>query len=106
LDRTEILDIFQKLTSQPRQTWIQAGIIEAVHDEYRAPKITDPNTIAARTSEEVQRYQNDSQKRELIDTLQKMRLDAIPFNVRYRLSNECSMRSAVIVRFDGERFYW
>ena len=106
LDRIEILDIFQKLTSQPRKTWIAAGTIEAIHNEYRAPKTTDPNTIAAQTSEEVRRYQDDSHKRELTDTLRKMRLDAIPFNVRYRLSNECSMRSAVSVRFDGERFYW
>ncbi|MHC4417432.1 MAG: cysteine peptidase family C39 domain-containing protein [Planctomycetota bacterium] len=33
-------------------------------------------------------------------------LDAIPFNVRHELSNEYSMRSNVVVRFDGERFYW
>jgi len=35
-----------------------------------------------------------------------MMLDAIPFNVRYRLSNEYTMNSDVIVKFDGDRFYW
>jgi hypothetical protein len=35
-----------------------------------------------------------------------MALDAIPFDVRYRLSNEYTMSSTVVVRFDGERFYW
>jgi hypothetical protein len=35
-----------------------------------------------------------------------MKLDAIPFDVRYRLSNEYTMNSTVVIRFDGERFYW
>ena len=35
-----------------------------------------------------------------------MKLDAIPFDIRYHLSNEFTMNSAVVVRFDGERFYW
>jgi hypothetical protein len=35
-----------------------------------------------------------------------MKLDAIPFNVRYKLSNEYTMSSTVAVRYDGERFYW
>ena len=29
LDRAEILEIFQQLTSQPKKTWIPAGTIEA-----------------------------------------------------------------------------
>jgi hypothetical protein len=35
-----------------------------------------------------------------------MRLDAEPFNARYRLSNEYTMSSTAIVKFDGVRFYW
>ena len=38
LNRTEILDIFQALTAQPRRTWIAAGTIEAIHLEYKASK--------------------------------------------------------------------
>jgi hypothetical protein len=106
LDRAEILQIFQKLTSQPRKTWIPTGTIEATHEEYKAAKITDPNEIERQIKERVQEYQNNPNKHELTENLQKMKLDAIPFDVRYRLSNEYRMNSTVIVRFDGERFYW
>lgn len=106
LDRAEILQIFQKLTSQPRKTWIPAGTIEAMHEEYRAPKVIDPNEIERQIKQRVQEYQDNPNKAELTENLQKMKLDAIPFDVRYRLSNEYTMNSAVVVRFDGERFYW
>ena len=106
LDRTEILQIFQRLTSQPRKTWIPAGIIEATHEEYRAPKVMDPNEIERQIKQRVQEYQDNPNKSELAENLQKMKLDAIPFDVRYHLSNEYTMNSTVVVRFDGERFYW
>jgi hypothetical protein len=106
LDRTEILQIFQELTSQPKKTWIPAGTIEAAHEEYRAPKITDANEINNQIGARVQEYQNNPNKRELTENLQKMKLDALPFNVRYRISNEYTMSSAVTLRFDGDRFYW
>jgi len=106
LDRAEILQIFEKLTSRPKKTWISAGTIEAVHEEYKAPKTTDPDEINNRINEEIQKYRSNPDKRELTTNLQKMKLDAIPFNVRYRLSNEHTMNSTVVVRFDGERFYW
>lgn len=106
LERAEILQILQKLTSQPRKTWIAAGTIQATHEEYRAPKITDSVTINAEITKAVQEYQNNPDKQELTEELQKMALDAIPFNVRYRLSNECTMNSTVVVKYDGDRFYW
>jgi len=106
LERDEILQILQELTSRPRKTWIPAGTIEAVHEEYRAPKITDPGEISNRIKQAVQEYQNRPDKPELTEELQKMRLDAIPFNIRYRLSNEYTMNSSVVVKYDGERFYW
>jgi hypothetical protein len=106
LDRAEILKIFDKLTNQSRKTWIQMGILEATHEEYRAPKTTDPDEINRQISQEIQEYQSNPNKRELTEELQKMKLDAIPFNVRYRLSNESRMNSTAIVRFDGDRFYW
>lgn len=45
LDRTEILQIFKTLTSQPRKTWIPAGTIEATHIAYKTSSgyITDSN---------------------------------------------------------------
>jgi len=106
LERDEILQIFQSLTSQPRKTWISTGIIEATHDEYRAPKLIDPNEIERQIKQRVQEYQDNPNKPELTENLQKMKLDAIPFDIRYRLSNEYTMNSTVVVRFDGERFYW
>lgn len=36
LDRAEILQIFQTITAQPRNTWIPTGTIEATHMEYKA----------------------------------------------------------------------
>jgi len=106
LDRNEILQIFQKLTSQPRKAWIPTGTIEAIHEEYRAPKTTDPNEVKRQIDEAVREYQNDPNKRELTEHHQKMKLDAIPFDVRYKLSNEYMMDSTVVVKFDGNRFYW
>jgi len=106
LERSEVLEILQKLTSQPRKTWIAAGTIQAKHEEYRAPKITSSAEISARITKEIQEYQSSSEKIELTEEIQKMKLDAIPFNVRYRLSNEYTMNSTVVVKFDGDRFYW
>jgi hypothetical protein len=106
LDRAEVLQIFQKLTSQPRRAWIAAGTIEATHVEYRAPRTRDAIEINNQIAEKIQQYQDNTNKRELTEDLQKMRLDAIPFNVRYKLSNEYTMSSSVTVRLDGDRFYW
>ena len=54
----------------------------------------------------VTEYQANSQKRERAEYLQKQKLDAIPFNTRYRMSNEHTMISSETVKYDGERFYW
>jgi len=106
LERAEILQILQEMTSQPGKAWIPAGTIEATHEEYRAPKTTILSEISSQISQEITEYQNDPNKRERTEDLQKMKLDAIPFNVRCQLSNEYTMTSATTVRFDGERFYW
>jgi hypothetical protein len=106
LDRAEILQIFQQLTNQPKKTWIPAGIIKATHEEYSAPKTTDPNEINSQIEEEIAEYQKRANKQEPTEDSQKMKLDAIPFNVRHKLSNEYTMNSSVVVKFDGERFYW
>ena len=106
MDRAEILQIFQKLTSQPRKTWIPAGTIEAAHKEYRAPKVINADVLNTQVNKEVQLYQRSQNKRELTEELQKLRLDAEPFNARYKLSNEYTMSSTAIVKFDGDKFYW
>ena len=48
LGRAEILQIFQKLTSQPRKTWIPAGTIEATHEEYRRQKQRTPTRLSVK----------------------------------------------------------
>jgi hypothetical protein len=106
LDREEILEIFDKLTDQSRETWISAGTIEAIHDEYRAAKTTNQARISNQISREIREYQTNSKKTELPEELKQMKLEAIPFNVRYELSNEYSMNSNVVIKYDGERFSW
>lgn len=106
LERVEILQILETLTSQPKKTWVPSGTIRARHEEYRAPQVTDPDEIAGRINQQVQAYLKNPNKLELTEKLQQMKLEAIPFNVRYKLSNEYTMSSNVIVQFDGSRFYW
>jgi len=57
LERTEILQIFQTVTAQPRDTWLPAGTIEATHQEFNS-------------------------------------------------SDGCTTNSTVVVKYDGDRFYW
>ncbi len=106
LGRSEILQIFQQLTSQPRKTWISTGTIEATHEEFASPKTTNETEIGSQISQAVRQYQDNPNKRERDPQLQKMKLDAIPFNVRYKLANQHTTKSKEIVRFDGNRFYW
>ena len=106
LSPDEIRQIFQKVTSEPRKTWLPAGTIEATHQEYVAAKTTNSAEISQEIDKQLQQYQSSSKKRELTEEGQKMKLDAIPFNVRYRLANEVTMTSHVTVKYDGDRFYW
>jgi hypothetical protein len=106
LSSAEIQKILQDVTNRPRETWIVAGTITATHQEYGAPKTTNQGTIQSEINKAVQAYQNNSDKKEKTVQLQKMALDAIPFNVRYKLANEYSMSSRVTVRYDHGRFYW
>lgn len=106
MDRAETLDILRQLTSQSCTTWISAGTIEATRQEYGAAKVTDPAVIRSEIDNAIGRYQASTSKRELSSEAQKMALDAIPFNVRYKLANEYSMTSRHTVRYDDGRFYW
>jgi hypothetical protein len=106
LEHAELLQIFEQLTAQPRKTWIAAGTIEASHQEYGASAVTDENEINRQIAAGIQRYRNEPNKRELTEELQKMKLDAIPFNIRHELSNEYTMHSTEQVKSDSKRFYW
>ncbi len=102
----DTLQIVKKLTGQSRKTWIPAGTIEATHREHREPKTTDAITIRDEIDKQVKDYQNNPSKVELTNDLQKMKLDAIPFNVRYKLANAYTMDCKEVVKYDGEKFYW
>ena len=106
LSQAEIQKILQDVTSRPRNTWLRAGTIQATHEEFGAAKTTSQATIQSEINKAVQEYNNNPNKKEKTPGLQKMALDAIPFNVRYRLSNEYAMTSRVTVRYDNGRFYW
>ena len=106
LQPDEIRQIFQHLTSQPRSTWLPAGTIEATHQEYASPKTLDETEVSNAVDKEIREYKDNPKKRELAEEGQKLKLEALPFNVRYRMSNEFTMTSQVTVRYDGERFYW
>jgi hypothetical protein len=106
LERSEILDLFENLTAQPGTTWISSGTIQAVHTEYGAPKTTDEQEITDAINEESQAYRDKPDKAQLTEKLQQMKLEAIPFNARYRLLNEYTMVSNVVLRYDGEHFFW
>lgn len=106
LSNSEIQKIVQQVTSQPRKTWITVGAIAATHQEYGAAKVTNEATIQSEINKAVQQYQASSNKIEKTPELQKLKLDATPFNVRYKLANEWAMSSHVTVKYDNGRFYW
>ena len=105
LGREETLKIIENLTSKPRKAWISAGTIEATHNRYDTPKVTDPIEIDRCIKEEIADYLRSEDKPELTEDLRKMRIDAIPFNTRYRLANERLTESDILVRCDGEKYY-
>ncbi len=102
----EVVEIVEKLTSSGRETWIPAGTIEATHREYKAPRTMDEAFIARSIEEKRSEYETSGGKAQRTAELQKMYLEAIPFNVRYALSNESSMTSSVVLKYDGDRFHW
>jgi hypothetical protein len=106
LERTELVQVFQQLTASPHRTWISAGTIEAKHEEYKAAAVTDGNEINRWIITEVKRCRDAASEQELTEEMQKMKLDATPFNTRYELSNEYTMVSKILVKYDGRRFYW
>lgn len=106
LERTEALEILDKLADRGVTTWLPAGTIKATHQEYRAARITDAAKVDAAIEQEIQQYQAQTEKAQRTAEMQELYLDAIPFNVRYGLANEYTMNSNVVVKYDGYRFYW
>lgn len=106
LDKAEIEKIFKVLTDKQQKTWISSGIIYANHEEFRASQTTIEKEINERIDQAVRAYLSNPRKTELTEKSQQMKLEAIPFNVQYQLSNEFTMSSKVVLKYDGNRFYW
>ncbi len=107
LEDEDVTQIIEFLTSQPRKTWISSGIIHANHEEYQAPAtIAKPDEIDNRIKQRISEYRATPNKIQRSEKLQRMKLEAIPFNTRYELQNEYIMNSKEIVKYDGSRFYW
>ena len=106
LERREILGILESLTARPYKTWIAAGTIAGELEEYRAPKLSTATDIVSVINQRESEYLANPDKLERVGYLQAMRLAAIPFNTRYELLNEYTMRSSESVTYDGRRFYW
>ncbi len=102
----DVPKILQEVTSHPRQTWIPAGTIEATHVEHGDPKSVSSTDVQQKINKERQDYQNNPNKIERTSELQNEKLNAIGFNVRYKLLNKWDMASTVKVIYDGDRFYW
>lgn len=106
LEQREALDILQQLTSRGRTAWISAGTIQATHVAYKAPVTTDSDEIESQIQQEIKEFEANPSKLYPTEEMQKLYLEAIPFNVRYKLANESTTISDVRVKYDGERFYW
>ena len=106
LAREDILPILQTLSEPPRKFWIASGTMVATHSEYRAPKLETEGEIEALAQEELQAYLESPDKIEQTRKLQEMKCNAIPFNVRYRLGNEYTMRSRHTINVEGTKFHW
>ena len=78
----------------------------ATHEEYRAARTTDEARIEAEIQRQIEAYEANPNKAEVTPEAQDMALQAIPFNVRYKLANEYRMTSKVTIKYDGSNFSW
>ncbi len=106
MTQSESQGVVQTLAGSPALTWISAGTIVATHEEFRAARTTDEAEIEAEIQRQIEAYKANPNKRERDAEAQERALAAIPFNVRYKWSNEYSMTSKVTLKYDGDRFSW
>ncbi len=97
----QVSRLLEELLDNTQHTWIKSGTIKATHMEYRAPRTTDETQIQERIIQETQQYKQ-GQKRP--QQLQEMHLQALPFNIRYRLSNEYTMGTSHCIYLDDGQF--
>lgn len=104
LERGEILGLFNDLAASPANTWIPCGTIEADHVTRKYAEPIDPQALENEIRQRINRYIGSADKIERTESLQKMALDAIPFNTRYELQNEYTMTARETITYYKERF--
>ena len=106
LSTTEATTLIKDMMSQAQTqaTWIPAGTIVARHEEHREPETTDEAVISKEIERQLAEYKSNPGP-EIAPEWQKQRIEAIPFNARYWMSNAYTMVSTFIMHYDGSRFY-
>lgn len=104
LEQDEIRTALKQIVDNRHSTWIPYGTLNASHHEFRSPSMLDSNTVEKQIVEETEKL--ISEQDHLDPWLQTKKVEAIPFNVRYKLSNEYAMDSNETIKYDGTRFFW
>lgn len=106
LESTELDELLRDLTDSPVDSWINYGTITAnAIDNGYAKNITE-SQLQEIIDQRLQEYADNENKLELIEKLQAMKIEAIPFNVRYEYLNKFTMTSDVSVQVDNGKFLW
>ena len=104
LNEKQVSCVLEELLHDTSPAWIKTGTIKATHIEYRAAKTTEETRIQERIIQEAQRQKQVENSPYLVSWLQEMQLEALPFNVRYKLSNEYTMETSHHISFDGVHY--
>ncbi|NQV34197.1 MAG: hypothetical protein HQ515_16000, partial [Phycisphaeraceae bacterium] len=105
LTKSQLESLIQKLTENPRQTWVTRGSLKVVHTYYQAPAVLNEQAILSMIAEKTEDYNNNPAKAQKAAFLQAKFLEAIPFNVRYDHQNESTTVTTETIKVDGARFY-
>ncbi|MCF7974155.1 MAG: hypothetical protein K9N55_10095 [Phycisphaerae bacterium] len=105
LSQSEMEALIQKLTENPRETWLTQGSLNAVCVAYRAPALQDEQTLQSIIREKSEGYVSKPNKAQKTPALQAQFLEAIPFNTRYGLQNESTRVTSEYIIVDGEKFH-
>lgn len=105
LTESQLESLIQKLTENPRRTWLTQGSLKVVHTYYQAPAVLDEQEILSMIAEKTDDYNNNPEKAQKSAFLQAKFLEAIPFNVRYDHQNESTTVTTEYIKVDGARFY-
>lgn len=107
LSTAEVRSLLKELTSQPQTGWIETGEIKGTLVEESWPTYYySDQEIETRTKAEIEVFQtNPPAHLKGVDLIHD-HLEAIPFDVRYAYRASTLKESTIVIRVDGERYYW